>query len=93
MKAKWNRQVLADSDSTIVVENNYYFPPSSINSQFFNHSETTSICPWKGKANYYNISVDGEVNQDAAWYYAKPKEDALDIKGYVSFWKGVEIST
>ena len=91
MKAIWNGVVLAESDQTIVVEGNHYFPSDSINTQYFKSSDFTSICPWKGTASYYSIEVDGAVNQDAAWYYIEPSDKAAQIKGYVAFWKGVEI--
>jgi uncharacterized protein (DUF427 family) len=91
-KAVWNGAVLAESDKTEVVEGNHYFPPESLNKQYYQPSETTSVCGWKGMANYYNIEVDGESNPDAAWYYATPKPEAAKIKGYIAFWKGVEVS-
>ena len=90
-KAVWNNQVIAESNDTLVVENNHYFPPGSVNEEFVKPSATTSLCPWKGTAAYYHIEVNGSVNSDAAWYYADPKEAAMNIKGYVAFWKGVEI--
>lgn len=92
MKAIWNKTVLADSSETIQIEGNHYFPPNSINKSFFNSSETTSTCPWKGKASYFNINVDGKTNKDAAWVYKNPKEKASEIKDYIAFWKGVEIT-
>jgi uncharacterized protein (DUF427 family) len=91
-QAIWNDAVLAESDETEVVEGNHYFPPESLNKQYYQPSETTSVCGWKGTANYYNIEVDGESNPDAAWYYATPKPEAAKIKGYIAFWKGVEVS-
>ena len=91
MKAIWNEAVLAESDDTKVIEGNHYFPPESINKEYFTKSETNSECPWKGVASYYNIVVEGEQNKDAAWYYPSPKEDARSIKNYVAFWKGVEV--
>ena len=93
MKAVWNNQVLAESDATIVVENNHYFPPESINKDYFIDSNTHSTCFWKGEASYYSILVDGEENKDAAWYYPNPKEKANNIKDYIAFWKGVEVTT
>ena len=90
-KAVWNGKVIADSDETVVVENNHYFPPDSVNREYLRPSQTTSVCPWKGTAGYYHVEVDGSLNGDAAWYYADPKEAASNIKGYVAFWKGVEI--
>lgn len=92
-KAIWKGTTLAESDNTVVVENNYYFPPESINKQYFKDSETHTTCPWKGLANYYNIEVEGEVNKDAAWYYPSAKEKAKQIEGYVAFWKGVKVES
>lgn len=92
MKAIWNGQVIAESDDTVVVENNHYFPRDSINQAFFESSTTTSFCPWKGEANYYSIKVADDVNKDAAWFYEEPKEAASQIKGRVAFWKGVTVS-
>ncbi len=91
MRAIWNSATLAESDSTVVVEGNHYFPPQSINREYFSESDTHSFCAWKGEASYYNITVDGELNKDAAWYYPDPKEAAADIKGRIAFWKGVVI--
>jgi uncharacterized protein (DUF427 family) len=91
MKAIWKNQILAESNKTIVVENNHYFPLSSLNIKYFVKSEATSICPWKGTARYYTIVVNGEENTDAAWYYPSPKEAAKEIVDHVAFWKGVEI--
>ncbi len=92
MKAIWNKKVVAESDRTIVIEGNHYFPEESIKSEFFTLSDTHSICPWKGTASYYNLEVDGDINKDAAWYYPNPSEKAREIKNYIAFWKGVEIS-
>lgn len=92
MKAIWNGQVLAESDDTIVIEGNHYFPSASINEEFFVPSETHTICPWKGTASYYSIEVDGQRNKDAAWYYPDAKEAAKNIEGRVAFWKGVEVT-
>lgn len=92
MKAVWNGQILAESNKTEVVENNQYFPADSLKNEFFTDSKTTSHCPWKGEASYYSLKVDGKENKDAAWYYAEPKDAAKQIKGYVAFWKGVEIT-
>jgi len=91
MKAIWNNAVLAQSDSTIVVERNHYFPPDSINPEYFKGSNTHTTCPWKGQASYYDVVVGDQVNRDAAWYYPEPKEAAKQIKGYIAFWKGVKI--
>lgn len=92
MKAIWKNQVLAESNETIVIENNDYFPPSSLNLQFFTKSVTTTKCPWKGTASYYTIVVNDEKNTDAAWYYPSPKEAANEIKDYVAFWHGVKVA-
>jgi uncharacterized protein (DUF427 family) len=91
-KAVWQGVVLALSGETIEIEGNQYFPPDSVDRQYLEDSTTHSTCPWKGKASYYNLVVNGNKNPDAAWYYPEPKEAAAQIKGYVAFWKGVEIS-
>jgi uncharacterized protein (DUF427 family) len=91
MKATWHGTTLAESNDTVVVEGNHYFPASSIKRAFFHDSATHTICPWKGEASYHDISVNGTVNKDAAWYYPEPKEAAANIKGRVAFWKGVVI--
>lgn len=91
MKAYWKKQLIAESDETVVVENNYYFPQNSLNMHYFEESATRSTCPWKGEACYYSIVVEGEKNVDAAWYYPNPKEAAKSIKGYVAFWRGVDV--
>ena len=90
-RAIWNDAVLAESDKTIVVEGNHYFPPDSINKEYFEPSSTHTICSWKGTASYYNIEVNGAVNKDAAWYYPTPLDAARQIAGYVAFWKGVKV--
>ena len=90
-KAIWNDAVLAESDSCEVVEGNQYFPPDSINKEYFQPSNTHTTCPWKGEASYYDIVVNGEENKDAAWYYPETKERANNIKGYVAFWRGVKV--
>ena len=90
-QAKWNGAILADSDATEVVEGNHYFPPDVIDPQYFRKSDTTSVCGWKGTASYYDVVVDGQVNKDAAWYYADPKSAAANIKDHIAFWKGVEV--
>ncbi len=92
-KATWKGTTLAESDNTVVVENNHYFPPEAINKQYFKDSDTHTTCPWKGLANYYNIEVNGQVNKDAAWYYPSAKEKAKQIEGYVAFWKGVKVES
>ncbi len=91
MKAIWNNTVIAESDNTQVVENNHYFPANTIKKEFFKDSNTNTVCPWKGKASYYSLEVNGEVNNDAAWYYPETSEMAKNIKGHVAFWKGVKI--
>ncbi|MFN0139100.1 MAG: DUF427 domain-containing protein [Pyrinomonadaceae bacterium] len=91
MKATWNGVTLAESNDTIVVEGNHYFPPDAINTDYFQPSETHTVCAWKGTASYYNIAAGGEVNRDAAWYYPEAKADAKNVEGYVAFWKGVEV--
>lgn len=91
MKALWNDKILAESDKTIVIENNHYFPSDSINTEFFRKSNTQTHCPWKGDASYYTLEVDGKQNQDAAWFYPEPKKSAEAIKDHVAFWKGVRI--
>ncbi len=92
MKAVWNGAIVADSDSTRVIEGNHYFPPDSIDRKYFKDSKTTSICPWKGEASYYTLEVDGTRNGDAAWHYPRPKEAAAEIKDYIAFWRGVEVT-
>lgn len=91
MKAVWNGTVIAESDDTIVVEGNQYFPPDSIDKQYFKPSDSHTICSWKGEASYYNVEVNDKVNKDAAWYYPSPKDAAQNIKNYVAFWKGVVV--
>ncbi|MDA1192305.1 MAG: DUF427 domain-containing protein [Candidatus Poribacteria bacterium] len=90
-KARWNGVVIAESDQTEVVEGNHYFPPGTIRSDFFKSSDTRTFCGWKGEASYFNVVVDGDVNEDAAWFYPDPKPAAGNIKGYVAFWRGVEV--
>jgi uncharacterized protein (DUF427 family) len=90
-KATWNGAILADSNQCEVVEGNQYFPPDSINKEYFQDSSTQTTCGWKGVANYYNIVVDGQVNKDAAWYYPEPKSAAQNIEGHVAFWRGVKV--
>ncbi|MFT4834688.1 MAG: hypothetical protein ACI83W_001575 [Marinoscillum sp.] len=91
MKAVWNGEVIAESDDTVVVEGNHYFPPSQIKKEFYKTSDTNTVCPWKGTASYYSLEVDGKTNKDAAWYYPETSNLASNIKGYVAFWKGVEV--
>lgn len=90
-KAVWNGAVLAESDRCEIMENNHYFPPDAIHRDYFEESDTHTVCPWKGTASYYDIVVHGERNQDAAWYYPEPKPAAHHIAGYIAFWKGVKI--
>lgn len=92
MKAIWNGKVIAESDNTVVVENNHYFPAGSINKEFFMDSDHKTTCPWKGLASYKSIQVDGETNENAAWYYPEPKDAAKEIKGHFAFWKGVKVT-
>lgn len=91
MKAIWNGKILAESNSTIVVENNHYFPDDSLNKDFFFLTNHHTFCPWKGQASYYNIEVDGKMNENGAWFYPSPKDAAMNIKNYVAFWQGVEV--
>ena len=91
MKATWNNATLAESGDTVVVEGNHYFPNDSIRREYFKASETHTVCPWKGEASYYDISVDGKTNKDAAWYYPDPKAGAANIKDRIAFWKGVAV--
>ena len=90
-RAIWNGTVLAESDDTVVVEGNHYFPPESVKAELFTDSDTHTVCPWKGTASYRNVVVDGQVNADAAWYYPEPKDAAAEIKDRVAFWRGVTV--
>jgi uncharacterized protein (DUF427 family) len=90
-RAVWNGKVIAESDETETVEGNIYFPEASLKREYFRPSSTTSTCPWKGQARYFNLIIEGQDNPDAAWYYPDPKPAARKIKGYVAFWRGVEI--
>jgi uncharacterized protein (DUF427 family) len=90
-KATWNGAVLAESDDTVVVEGNHYFPAASVNWDLFQPSDTHTVCGWKGTASYQSVVVDGEVNADAAWYYPEPKDAAAEITDHVAFWKGVTV--
>ncbi len=92
MKATWNGRIIAESAVTEVVEGNHYFPRESIKPEFYRESATTSECPWKGHAEYFDVLVDGEVNADAAWHYDAPKDAAKQIAGHVAFWRGVVVS-
>ena len=91
MKAIWNNRVLAESDDTVFIEGNHYFPRTAVSESFLQDSDTTSYCPWKGTANYYDLVVDGEQNEGAAWYYKEPKEAAKEIADRIAFWRGVEV--
>jgi uncharacterized protein (DUF427 family) len=91
MRATWKGAVLAESDETVVVEGNHYFPAESVRREHFRESATHTVCGWKGTASYYDVLVDGEVNEDAAWYYPEPKEAAKEIRGRVAFWRGVRV--
>jgi len=91
MRAIWNGTVIAESDDTVVVENNHYFPADSVVDGVLLPSDTTSVCPWKGTASYYTLEVDGQTNPDAVWYYPEPKDAAKNITGRVAFWKGVKV--
>ncbi len=91
MRAVWNGAILAESNQTIVVEGNHYFPHDSIEKGYFQPSDTHTVCPWKGTASYYNIIVNGDVIKDAAWYYPSTKEAAKSIENYVAFWRGVKV--
>jgi uncharacterized protein (DUF427 family) len=90
-QAIWKDTVIADSDETVVVEGNHYFPPSSVVADHLATSDSHTRCYWKGQASYYDVVVDGEVNRDAAWYYPEPMDAAAKIKGYVAFWRGVQV--
>lgn len=92
MKATWNNTLLAESDQAIIIEDNHYFPSASIKRRYFRASDTTSNCPWKGTANYFDIVVNNDINKDAAWTYTTPKPAANEIKDYFAFWKGVVVS-
>jgi uncharacterized protein (DUF427 family) len=91
VRAIWNGAILAKSDQTIVVEGNHYFPPDSVNRDYFKESDKHTTCPWKGQASYYDVVVEGKVNKDAAWYYPSPKPAAKQIRDHVAFWRGVKI--
>ena len=91
MKAVWKDAVLAESDETVVVEGNHYFPADSLRREHFRESATHTHCPWKGEASYYDVVANGEVNKDAAWYYPQPKQAAQEIKDRVAFWRGVRV--
>ncbi|HEY8315070.1 MAG TPA: DUF427 domain-containing protein [Candidatus Baltobacteraceae bacterium] len=92
MKAVWNGTVIAQSDDTIVIEGNHYFPPDSLRQEFLEPTSTHTVCPWKGTASYYTLNVGGKENADAAWFYPQPKDAAKEIENYVAFWKGVTVN-
>ncbi len=91
-KAKWNGETIADSDSCIEVEGNQYFPKADVRTEYLQPSQATTVCSWKGTASYYDVVVDGKTNKEAAWYYPTPKDAAANIKDYIAFWRGVEVS-
>ena len=96
MKATWNNQIIAESDETIVIEGNHYFPLASVNADFLVSSDYMTECHWKGTAHYYNVLVEGSINENAAWYYPQPKAGSVervgkDFANYVAFWKGVSV--
>ncbi len=90
-KAIWNDTILAESNETVIVEGNHYFPHASVNWEYFRESDSHSVCIWKGTASYYDVIVNGEVNEDAAWYYPAPSEAAEEIKDHVASWHGVRV--
>lgn len=92
IRAVWNGAVLAESADTVVVEGNHYFPAEDLHTEYFTESPTTTVCPWKGTARYYSVTVDGKINRDAAWYYPDPSVKAVAIKDRVAFWKGVQVA-
>ena len=92
-KAIWNGEIIAESDDTIVVESNHYFPPDSLSKEHFRASDHQTVCGWKGTASYFDIVVDGKTNPQAAWFYKEPKEAVESIRDHVAFWKGVEVTT
>ena len=91
MKAIWNNTVIAESDETVIVEGNHYFPPDSVNRGYLRDSDEHSVCLWKGTASYYDIVVNGDVNKGGAWYYPSTTETAKRIEGYIAFWRGVRV--
>ncbi|WPB56195.1 DUF427 domain-containing protein [Xylophilus sp. GOD-11R] len=92
MKATWNGKTIAESDDTVLVEGNHYFPESSLDRSLVTFSNHHTSCPWKGQASYYSLLVDGEMNTDAVWYYPEPKPEAEMVRGRVAFWKGVKVA-
>ena len=93
VRAIWDDIVIAESDQTIIVEGNHYFPPDSVKVEYLKKSDTRTLCPWKGEASYYNLVVKGSVQEDSAWFYPETKKEAEHFKGYVAFWRGVEIQS
>ena len=91
MKAVWHGRVIAQSEDTVLVEGNHYFPETTLNRDLVTFSNHKTMCPWKGQANYYSLVVDGNLNPDAVWYYADPKPEAEAVRGRVAFWKGVKV--
>ncbi len=91
MRAIWKGEIIAESESTVIVEGNHYFPPASVRRENLKPSPTTTVCPWKGTAHYYNVVVGDEENRDAAWYYSDPKKEAAEIKDHIAFWRGVDV--
>ncbi len=91
VKAMWNGEIIAESDATVVIEGNHYFPRDAVRTDALQPSDTTSICPWKGTAHYHTVAAGGATNRDAAWYYPDPKDAAAQIKDRIAFWKGVEV--
>ena len=91
MRATWNGATIAESDDTVVIEGNHYFPRAAIRQEYFQDSDTHTTCPWKGEASYFNVVVNGETNKDAGWYYPEPKPAAQEIKDRVAFWRGVKV--
>lgn len=92
MKASWNGHVIAESDDTVVVEGNHYFPADALNREYVLESNHRSTCPWKGEARYYSLLVDGDLNPDAVWYYPNPRDGAEMVRDRVAFWKGVQVT-
>jgi uncharacterized protein (DUF427 family) len=92
MKAIWNEAIIAESNDTVVVEGNHYFPSAAVQQGMLRESSTHTVCPWKGTASYYDVVVDGRVNKDAAWFYPEPKDAAKQIKDRIAFWKGIKVA-
>jgi len=92
MKAIWNNKVIAESNETISLEGNEYFPPDSVKKEFLEPNDHHTVCPWKGKASYFDVVAEGKTNKNAAWYYPQPSTDAAHIKDYIAFWRGVQIT-